>query len=247
LGKTPDVLVFLAKQSAQHLLSLISPPHGLITRTGSIPATVSQIFRTMSKLLFLSNSLTKVSQTEFLIDYLARAVLRKGHRAATAYALDIPANDLRHQRAGSQAWQNLLAEIATSDFVILLAPVSATRETEPAVTLLRLLPACAFGHASLQIVVTGNVPVHRRMLLEELINEIRPLQPQVVFPALQIRAGDLLAIERHRVSLKPVVRTELDQALTLWQRRLDPVLLPAIEVNGHEVAAVPEEAVLKAG
>jgi hypothetical protein len=192
----------------------------------------------MSKLLFLSNSLTKISQTEFLIDYLARAVLRKRHRAATAYALDIPANDLRHQRVGSQAWQNLLAEVATSDFVILLAPVSATRETELVVALLRLLPAGAFSHASVQLIVTGNVPVHRRMLLEELTDEIRPLQPQILFPALQFPAADLLTIERYRVSLKTVIQAELDQTLALWQRRLAPVLLPAIEVNAGDVEAL---------
>ena len=200
----------------------------------------------MSKLLFLSSSLTKVSQTEFLIDYLARAVLRKGHRAVTAYALDIPANDLRHQRVGSQAWQNLLTEIATSDFVVLFAPVSATRETEPVVALLRLLPASAFGHATVQLIVTGNVPVHRRMLLEELTNEIRSLQPQVIFPALQFPSTGLLTFERHRVLLQPVVRAELDQTLALWQRRLDPAFVPAIEVNGHQLDAIPEPA-LKAG
>ena len=200
----------------------------------------------MSKLLFLSSSLTKVSQTEFLIDYLARAVLRKGHRAVTAYALDIPANDLRHQRVGSQAWQNLLTEIATSDFVVLFAPVSATRETEPVVALLRLLPASAFGHATVQLIVTGNVPVHRHMLLEELTNEIGPLQPQVIFPALQFPSTDLLALERYRVSLRPVVRAELDQTLALWQRRLHPALVPAIEVNGHQLEAIPEAA-LKSG
>ena len=201
----------------------------------------------MSKLVFLSNSLTKVSQTEFLIDYLARAVMRKGHRATTAYALDIPANDLRHQRVGSQAWQNLVTEIAISDFVVLLAPVSATRETELVVALLQLLPDAAFKHASVQLVVTGNVPVHRRMLLEKLTDEIGPLQPQVLFPALQFPAADLLTIERHRVSLKPVIRGELDQTLALWQRRLDVALLPTIGVNAAGIDALPEEAVLRAG
>jgi hypothetical protein len=219
-------------------------PHVLIGPGRGSTRQMSAIFSHHEQTSFFQQS---YSFPDRVLMTLSRAV-RGMDTAATAYALDIPqttcATNVRVARHGKTYWQRL-PPVTCDTF----RSRAAARETELGVALLRLLPAGAFGHASVQLVVTGNVPVHRRILLEELTNEIRPLQPQVVFPALQFRPADLLTIERHRVSLQPVVRAELDQTLALWQRHLDPVLLPAIGVNRSETESNTrsEEVVLRAG